>query len=60
MNSETLSIQEAGRVLGVGRDVAYAAVRSGQIPSIRIGRRYLVPRQALEAMLKGQTQQPAA
>jgi excisionase family DNA binding protein len=30
---------------------AYAAVRSGEIPSIRIGRRLLIPRVALDRLL---------
>jgi len=35
----TLSIEEAGRLLGYGRDAAYAAVRAGVLPTIRIGKR---------------------
>ena len=33
--------------------VVYEAVRKGQIPSIRIGKRVLVPRAALELLLRG-------
>jgi excisionase family DNA binding protein len=48
----TISVAEAATVLGVGRRVMYAAVRSGQIPSLRIGaRRIVVPVPALLAML---------
>ena len=47
----TLSVEEAGRMLGVSRGVAYEAVRRGQIPSIRVCRRILIPRHKLEAML---------
>jgi excisionase family DNA binding protein len=47
----TLTVDEARRLLGLSRELAYAAVRSGEIPSIRIGRRLLVPRKALLAML---------
>jgi excisionase family DNA binding protein len=47
----TVSVEEAGRILGVSRGVAYEAVRRGQIPAIRIGRRLLVPRHKLEALL---------
>ena len=35
----TLSIEEAGRLLGFGRDTAYAAARSGALPTILIGKR---------------------
>ena len=47
----TISIQEAAKVLGIGRDQAYNAARLGQIPTIRIGRRLLVPVPALERLL---------
>jgi excisionase family DNA binding protein len=50
---ETLTVEEAGRVLGLGRAAAYAAVRRGEIPSLRFGRRVLVPREALDRMLAG-------
>jgi excisionase family DNA binding protein len=43
----TLSVEEAGRLLGVSRGVAYEAARSGQLPTIRLGRRILVPRARL-------------
>jgi excisionase family DNA binding protein len=47
----TVTVEEAGRLLGIGRGTAYEAVRSGDIPSVRIGRRVLVPRHALLALL---------
>ena len=51
MHKQTLSITEAGNVLGIGRSAAYEAARTGQIPTIKIGRRLLVPIIALEKML---------
>ncbi len=47
----TLSVTQAARILGVGRNTAYEAVRTGAIPSIRVGRRVLVPKAALERLL---------
>jgi excisionase family DNA binding protein len=47
----TLTIEEAGELLGVGRSTAYAAARAGQLPVVRIGRRLLVPRHKLEELL---------
>jgi hypothetical protein len=40
-------------MLGIGRSLAYQAVRSGQFPSpvIKVGARYLIPRAPLEALL---------
>ncbi len=48
----TLSVAEAARLLGIGRNSAYEAVRRGEIPSIRIGRRVLIPRTALMVLLE--------
>jgi excisionase family DNA binding protein len=47
-----LTVEETARLLRIGRTLAFAAVRDGSIPSIRIGRRILVPRDALEALLQ--------
>jgi excisionase family DNA binding protein len=50
-NRVTLTVEEVARLLRIGRGTAYAAVRRGDIPSIRIGKRVLVPRAALERLL---------
>jgi excisionase family DNA binding protein len=47
----TLTVEEAANALGISRAFAYESVRRGDIPHIRIGRRLLVPRAALEHML---------
>ena len=47
----TLTVQEAGQLLGLGRSAAYLAARNGQIPTITIGRRLLVPTAALHRMV---------
>ena len=52
----TLTIEEAAAVLGLGRSAAYEAARRGELPIIRIGRRLLVPRIALNRMLAGANQ----
>jgi excisionase family DNA binding protein len=52
VDKKTLSIPEVGKVLGIGRSAAYEAARSGQLPTIRIGRRILVPLVALERLLE--------
>ncbi len=46
-----LTIAEAARVLRISRSAAYRAVRVGELPSIRVGRRVLVPRCRLEELL---------
>jgi excisionase family DNA binding protein len=47
----TMSVEEAGRVLGVSRRSAYRAVARGEIPSVKVGRRLLVPTQRLFDLL---------
>ncbi len=41
------TVEEAAELLRISRGSAYEAVRTGQIPSILIGRRILIPRQLL-------------
>ena len=47
----TLTVEEAAKLLGIGRQLAYERVKTGEIPVIKIGRRLLVPRSALEKLL---------
>ena len=53
----TLSVTEAARVLGISRAFAYALVARGELPNLRLGRRVVVPRRALEELIE-QTDQP--
>lgn len=39
----TISVEDCGRFLGVGRGAAYECVRNGEIPSLALGRKRLVP-----------------
>lgn len=48
----TLSIAEAAVHLGISRNSCYLAARTGQIPTIIIGRRILVPTAALKRLLE--------
>jgi len=51
-NAETISVEEAGRRLGIGRNLAYRLAQSGEIPALRLGgKRLVVPTRALERML---------
>lgn len=47
----TISVEEAGRQLGLSRNSAYQAAGRGEIPTIQIGRRLLVPIVAFERLL---------
>jgi excisionase family DNA binding protein len=54
MERETMTVEEAAAYLGIGRSLAYRAVREGTIPSIRVGHRLLAPRGMLQGMLGGE------
>jgi excisionase family DNA binding protein len=45
------TVFEVAKILRIGKIAAYQAIARGDVPSIRIGRRILVPRYALEQML---------
>jgi excisionase family DNA binding protein len=47
-----LTVEEAGKVLRIGRSSAYEAARTGQLPTVRIGRILRVPRSVIEEMLR--------
>jgi len=48
----TMTVEEAATALNISRSLAYEAARDGRIPTIRIGRRLLVSRRALEKLLE--------
>ena len=55
MNSRrlTMTVEEAGVALGISRSHAYELVRQGELPSLRLGRRVVVPLASLEALIQG-------
>jgi excisionase family DNA binding protein len=46
------SVPEAGRILGLKRSKAYAAARSGEIPTLRFGKVLRVPAARLHRMIE--------
>ncbi len=50
----TITIAEAAERLGIGKNQAYEAAHRGEIPVIKIGKRFLVPRAAFDRMLAGE------
>jgi excisionase family DNA binding protein len=46
-----LGVEDAARLLNVGRSTAYDLIRSGRLRSVKIGRRRLVPLDALDDLL---------
>jgi excisionase family DNA binding protein len=51
---KTYKIEEAARLLGIGRNQAYLAAKTGELPIIKMGARLLVPKAALDRMLAGE------
>ena len=52
--SLTVSVNEAAKMLSLSRNAAFAAVNRGEIPSIRIGKRILIPKVKLLALINGE------
>jgi len=47
----TLSVSDAAHRLGTSRAFAYELVARGELPSLRLGRRVVVPRNALQHLV---------
>lgn len=54
------TVEEAARLLKIGRTHCFRLVAEGTLPSVRLGRRVLVPRAALEALLERQAEASSA
>jgi excisionase family DNA binding protein len=53
-----LSVPENAKLLGISRALAYELVACNQLPAIRLGRRLLVPRRAIETFLRRAGRRP--
>jgi hypothetical protein len=51
LNEPTIDGLVAGRILGLGRSATYAALKSSEIPNVRIGHSYRVLSSKLKEML---------
>ena len=47
----TYTVTEAAELLGISRSSAYECVRRGELPSLTLGRRVVIPRRAFETQL---------
>ena len=48
----TVTVEEAGELLGISRALAYEMARTGRLPTLRFGKRIVVPKKAIENMLE--------
>jgi len=56
-----LNVRDVVRVTGLSRNSIYAACARGDLPAVRIGRRVLIPKRALQRFLEEpQTLKPAS
>lgn len=44
---DVLTVSDLQIILAVGRNVAYSLLRTGTIPSIRVGKKYRIPKDAV-------------
>lgn len=51
LRQPTVSVPDAGRVLGIGRNAAYDAVKRGEIDLLAFGKRRVVPTAPLRRKL---------
>lgn len=55
----TVSVPEAAHLLGISRAGAYNAVKSGDLPSVRVRGRVLIPKHRLARLLDGESEPSA-
>jgi excisionase family DNA binding protein len=55
----TVTVVEAATLLGISRTLAYELVARGELPHLRLSRRILIPRRALDELLDGGSDRPA-
>lgn len=55
IDKPVLSVSEMSKKLGIGRNTCYAMIKSGEIQTVRAGRRILVPVSSIQRWLLGET-----
>jgi excisionase family DNA binding protein len=50
-DSSTFTVEEVAEICKISRWLAYEAAKNGTLPALRIGRRYIISRAALERFL---------
>jgi excisionase family DNA binding protein len=47
-----LTVEQLAEVIGVGRNTAYAMVRSGQVHSFKAGNQFRIPKEVIKNLIK--------
>lgn len=55
MDPLLISVQEAARTLSVGRTSIYQLIKSGELETMKLGRRRLITIQSLRRLTEGQS-----
>lgn len=56
----TVTVEQAGRMLGISRGLAYQMAHEGKIPTLKFGKRLVVPKWAIEHLLQEPQEAPAS
>ncbi len=48
----TLTVEETAKYLGIGRSLCYRMVKEGNIPSVKLANRIIIPKVKLDEMLR--------
>jgi excisionase family DNA binding protein len=51
MEKLVYTVNETAQILNIGMNKAYELIQQKQIPNVRVGRKFLIPKQALESWL---------
>ncbi|MCC8015782.1 MAG: helix-turn-helix domain-containing protein [Eubacterium sp.] len=51
--ADVVTVEEMAKMLRIGKNQTYSLVKSGTIYSIRIGKKYLIPKKNIIAYLEG-------
>ena len=57
MNTSLMTIEELCEALMVGKNAAYDLLKSGEVKSFRIGRKWKIPRESLNEYIRRQIAQ---
>lgn len=53
-DNQTLSMQEVANLLGISLKTAYEGAKRGDFPAFRVMGRWIVPKPAVDKLLKGE------
>lgn len=48
---DVITVEQLMEILHIGKNAAYSLLKSGEIRTIRIGRRYIIPKQSIIAYI---------